>query len=161
MASLELVRTFVEYNIDRTSRVWSSIDQIAEEQLLADDSYSRGSIRNLMVHLCHTDLRWLTGLKDLPDPGHNLKPYETYTDRAAVRLYWESVAARLADYVATLDEATLSANPADIPGPRWEVLLHIVNHGTDHRSTILQKLHEYGAPTFDQDFIIWLAQKAA
>ncbi len=27
MAALELIRTFVEYNIDMTRRVWSSIDQ--------------------------------------------------------------------------------------------------------------------------------------
>jgi hypothetical protein len=33
---------------------------------------------------------------------------------------------------------------------------HLVNHGTDHRSTVLQKLTEFGAPTFDQDFIIWM-----
>jgi hypothetical protein len=31
---------------------------------------------------------------------------------------------------------------------------------TDHPSTVVQKLHEHGAPTFDQDSISWLAQKA-
>jgi uncharacterized damage-inducible protein DinB len=141
-------------------RVWDSIDQIIEEQFLADDAYSRGSIRNLMVHLTHTDLRWMTGLKNLPDPGASMKKYEEYPDRNSVRLYWESVAAELAGYVNRLDEAELGENPVDIPGPRWEVLLHLVNHGTDHRSTVLQRLHEYGAPTFDQDFIMWLAEKA-
>jgi hypothetical protein len=32
----------------------------------------------------------------------------------------------------------------------------MINHGTDHRATVLQKLHDLGAPTFDQDLIIWL-----
>ena len=158
MAAIDMIRTFIEYDIAMTRRVWASIDQIDEQQFLADDAYSRGSIRNLMVHLTHTDLRWLTGLKNLPDL-ENMKKYEEYPDRASVREYWESVAAELSSYVSRLDEAQLSENPADIPGPRWEVLLHLVNHGTDHRSTVLQRLHELAAPTFDQDFIMWMWSK--
>jgi uncharacterized damage-inducible protein DinB len=53
---LELIKTFIEYHIDMSRRVWDSIQQITEEQFLADDAYSRGSIRNLMVHLASTDL---------------------------------------------------------------------------------------------------------
>jgi len=159
MAAIEMVRTFIEYHIAMTRRVWVSIDQISEQQFLADDAYSRGSIRNLMVHLTHTELRWLTGLKNLPDL-EDMKKYEEYPDRTSVREYWESVAAELTRYVNNLDDSRLSENPADIPGPRWEVLLHLVNHGTDHRSTVLQRLHEFGAPTFDQDFIMWVAERA-
>ena len=160
MPALDMIQRFIEYHAAMSRRVWDSIDQISEEQFLADDPYSRGSIRNLMVHLSHTDLRWLTGLKNLPDPGPTMKRYEEYTDRRSAREYWGSVATELTGYVNRLDEEELNRNPIDIPGPRWEVLLHVVNHGTDHRSTVLQKLHEYGAPTFDQDFIIWLAETA-
>ncbi len=161
MAAIDMVRTLIEYHVAMSRKVWASIDQISEEQFLTDDSYSRGSIRNLMVHLCHTDLRWLTGLKNLPDPGRTMKKYEEYLDRASVRAYWDAVSTQLADYVKDLDEASLHQNPDDIPGPRWEVLLHLVNHGTDHRSTMLQRLHECGSSTFDQDFIIWLAEKTS
>jgi uncharacterized damage-inducible protein DinB len=161
MAAIDMIRTFIEYHVDMTRRIWDSIDQITEEQFAAQESYSRGSIRNLMVHLTHTDLRWLTGLKNLPDPGSAMKKYEEDPDRMSVREYWESVAAELTGYVNRLDDAELNEQPLDIPGPRWEVLLHLVNHGTDHRSTVLQKLQSYGAATFDQDFIIWLAEKAA
>jgi uncharacterized damage-inducible protein DinB len=159
MAGLDMVQTFIAYHVAMSRSVWDSIDKISEAEFLADDPYSRGSIRNLMVHLSHTDLRWLTGLKNLPDPGTSMKRYEAYPDRVSVRGYWESVATELTGYVNGLDEATLSAQPDEIPGPRWEVLLHLVNHGTDHRSTVLQKLHQYGAPTFDQDFILWLAER--
>jgi uncharacterized damage-inducible protein DinB len=160
MAAIDMVRTFIDYHIDMSRRVWSSIDRITEEHFLQDDAYSRGSIRNLMVHLTHTDLRWLTGLKNLSDPAESMKKYDAYPDRASVREYWESVAAELGKYLSALDDTSLGANPVEIPGPRWEVLLHLVNHGTDHRSTVLQKLHEFGAPTFEQDFILWIAEKA-
>ncbi len=154
MPQIEMVRTFVEYHLAIARRVWDSIDQISDEQFLQDDAYSRGSIRNLMVHLASTDRRWLAGLKSDPDTGH-LDP-EQYPTRGSARAAFEQVAADLADYAAALTNTDLNRNPATIPAPRWTVLLHLVNHGTDHRATVLEKLHRCGAPTFPQDFIIWL-----
>jgi len=154
---LELIQTYVRYHLDMTQRVWESINQITEEQFLADDAYSRGSIRNLMVHLANTDSNWLAGLKNIPeseDPP--TRKYEDYPDRASVRAFWDTTAQEVSEYVQALTEAALEENPIDIPSPRWTVFLHIINHGTDHRSTVLQRLHEFGAPTFDQDLIFWL-----
>lgn len=154
MSQVETIRTLIEYHLATTRRVWDSVDQIGDEQFLAEDGYSRGSIRNLMVHITSTDRRWLAGLKDLPDVSH-LNP-EDYPTRAAARALFEEVAADLNAFASALTVADLEANAANIPNPRWQVLHHMVNHGTDHRATVLQKLHEYGAPTFGQDFILWL-----
>ena len=156
---LELIKTFIEYHLDMTRRVWDSIQQITDEQFLADDAYSRGSIRNLMVHLASTDRRWLAGLKNREDVGH-LK-FEDYTTRAQAREAFESVAKDLADYSSTLTEVDLNSPNDKVAEPRWQVILHIINHGTDHRATVLQKLTELGAPTFDQDFIMWLWSKSS
>jgi uncharacterized damage-inducible protein DinB len=157
MDSVELFKTFIEYHIDMTRRVWDSIDQITEEQFLADDRYSRGSIRNLMVHLANTDSNWLAGLKNIPEEEDApRKDFKDYPNRASVREFWDKTAKDFADYAETMTEAGLGEDPIDISNPRWQVLLHIINHGTDHRSTILQRLHEFSAPTFDQDFIMWV-----
>ena len=157
MLNIELVRSYIEYHCSMTRRVWESIAQISEEQFLQEDAYSCGSIRNLIVHLVSTDRRWLAGLKNLPDAGH--LNYADYPDRDSVRSMLEQVAKDLTDYVAALTEAELEQPIAGIPNPRWQILLHLVNHGTDHRATILQRLTEFGAPTFDQDFILWLWNK--
>jgi uncharacterized damage-inducible protein DinB len=61
-----------------------------------------------------------------------------------------------ADDVAALSESELEQNPDNVPASRWQVLMQLVNHGTDHRATILQALHALEAPTFEQDFILWL-----
>ena len=151
---LELIKTFVEYHLEMTRRVWDSVDQITDEQFVADDAYSRGSIRNLMVHLASTDRRWLAGLKNLEDVGHLM--FEDYLAKASAREVFETVAKDIMDYANSLSEEEISQKAKDIPNPRWAILLHLVNHGTDHRSTVLQRLHEFGAPTFDQDFIMWL-----
>lgn len=157
MVSMELIQTFVSYHIETTRRVWDSIDEIMEEQFLADDAYSRGSIRNLMVHIASTDRRWLAGMKNQSDVGHlNLEEYST---GAAGREIFEKIAKELADFVSSLTDKDLEEKTLQVGEPHWQVLLHIVNHGTDHRATALQKLHEFGAPTFPQDFIIWLWER--
>lgn len=157
MSKKDLFYTFIKYHVDMSRRVWDSIDQITEEQFLTDDPYSRGSIRNLMVHLTNTDSNWLAGLKNIPeDQEAPRKKYEDYPDRASVRAYWDETATNLTDYAENATEMEVEENPIEIPHPRWQVLLHMINHGTDHRSTVLQRLHELGAPTFDQDFIFWL-----
>jgi uncharacterized damage-inducible protein DinB len=154
---LELIKTMIEYHLDMTRRVWEAINYITEEQFLADDIYSRGSVRNLMVHLASTDRRWLAGLKNEEDIGH-LK-FEDYSTRAQAHQIFEEVAQNFSEYVATLTDEQLDENPKNMSNPRWQVLLHLSNHGTDHRSTVLQRLHEFGAPTFDQDFMMWLWRK--
>ena len=156
---LDLIRSLISYHVDMTRRVLASINQLSEEQFLADDAYSRGSIRNLMIHLASTDRRWLAGLKNLPDVGH-LK-FEDFQTKKETQEAFEQILNDLADYTNALsnDELTQPAN--DIPNPRWAVLMHLINHGTDHRATVLQRLTEYGAPTFDQDFILWLWSKKA
>ncbi|MBE2271224.1 MAG: hypothetical protein IAE80_23520, partial [Anaerolinea sp.] len=37
--------------------------------------------------------------------------------------------------------------------PMWKLMLHVVNHGTDHRAQVLAMLHSLGAPTFAQDMV--------
>lgn len=159
MAAIDMVRTFIEYHIAMTRRVWGSIDELSDEQFAAEDSYSRGSIRNLMVHLTSVDRRWLTGLKNQPDVGH-LK-FENYPTRQAARQVFEQVAQDLLEYMHQLSESELNENAKDMPSARWEILLHMANHGTDHRATVLQQLHECGAPTFGQDYILWRWEKPA
>ena len=154
---LELVKTFIDYHIDMTRRVWDSIQQLTDEQFLADDAYSRGSVRNLMVHLANTDRRWLAGLKNLPDVGH-LK-FEDYLTRGEAQQVFEQVANDLNEYANSLTAEELDQNPNDLPNPRWVVILHIINHGTDHRATVLQRLNELGVKTFPQDLVMWLWER--
>lgn len=158
MSSLNSIRPYINYHIALSRQVWDSIDHLTDEQFLQDDAYSRGSISNLMVHITSVDRRWLAGLKNLPDVGH--LNFDDYPDRASARAAFEALAKDLADYMTAVSEAELEQNPGQIPSSRGLILLHMVNHGTDHRATVLQKLTEFGAPTFDQDFISWLwAQK--
>ena len=116
---LELIQTFIAYHLEMTRRVWDSIDKITDEQFLADDAYSRGSIRNLMVHLTSTDRRWLAGLKNLEDVGH--LNFEDYSTRVAAREIFENVIKDLAAYSSALTETDLNSPNDKVTEPSWQV----------------------------------------
>ncbi len=156
MDILELIRTQIDYNYGLYRRVWDSISTLTDEQFVLDVDYSHGSIRNQMMHVTVVDKRWLLGLQEHPDArGFGLSPSD-YPTRESVRALWDGVSKEVIDYVVSLDEAGLARTPQGMGGPVWQVLVHMVNHGTDHRAQILRSLHDFGAPTFDQDLVLYL-----
>lgn len=155
-------RTLYDYNYATHRRIWDCIMHLSDEQFVQDVNYSIGSIRNHYVHLIGADDRWLSRLQGVALPA--AVGNEDFTAREATRRRWEQVAEAMQTYLNTLNEAQLDEIVHyDMPhrggmkhDPRWQVLLHVANHGTDHRAQILRVLHDLGAPTFEQDLMIYL-----
>lgn len=154
MAVVEMIHTLMDYNDALHRRVWESILTLSNEQFTAEIPYSHGSIRNQMVHLAAVDGRWLRGLKGLSDARSFNPAAVDYATARSVYGLWDEIARALKAYVFKLTEAELESTPPGMPGPVWQVLIHVANHGTDHRAQVLRALHDFGAPTFDQDLIL-------
>jgi hypothetical protein len=101
-----------------------------------------------VVHLAQTDRYWLHDIQARPVTGLNPEDYPT---RASFTGTWEDIEQELLAYVQSLTDDDLITVPDGLMETRWEALLHVVNHGTDHRSQILSMLHRLGVPTFEQD----------
>jgi uncharacterized damage-inducible protein DinB len=152
----EIFRALLDYHYALYRRVWDSIGHLTEAQFVADTDYGHGSIRNQIVHVATVDLRWIRGLQGQPGARQlSLDPLD-YGTRQAARELWDRTEREVTDYVAALDDRDLAQRPPGMGGPAWQVLAHVVNHGTDHRAQILRLLDRYGAPTFDQDLILHL-----
>lgn len=93
---------------------------------------------------------------EIPEP---LDPAE-FADRKTIRAYWDNVEQNLRDYLAKLQDQMLFEKPfadgEDKDLVLWQVLLHVVNHGTDHRAQILRLLHDLGVKTTSQDYIFYV-----
>jgi uncharacterized damage-inducible protein DinB len=85
-------------------------------------------------------------------------PYELI-DRQITREYWDRTEQDMHDYLGALTEEMLSQKPISEGEDRdlllWQILLHVVNHGTDHRAQILRILHDLGVSTTAQDYIFY------
>jgi uncharacterized damage-inducible protein DinB len=156
MSRIDDFRTLIDYNYALYDRVWDSIMQLTDEQFVQDNGYSHGSIRNQIVHVATVDTRWLGGLQERPEARQFMLDASDYVTREQARALWDATARAVSDYVGSLDDESLERHPRGLPGPVWQVLAHLVNHGTDHRAQILRALYDLGAPTFDQDLILYL-----
>jgi uncharacterized damage-inducible protein DinB len=157
MVNNDCIRTMIAYHHALYDRLWDSIMHLTDEQFRQTVDYSHGSIRNHMVHVATVDARWLYGLEGRPEARRFHLDPTNYPTRQETRTLWDSTAQDMMEYVASLDDTALEKQPPGMGGPVWQVLLHVVNHGTDHRAQVLRILHDFGAPTFDQDLIfhVW------
>ncbi len=156
-----------DYHYGTFDKVWDCVSGMATEAFVAESEYSLGSVRNHLVHCMNVDDRWLARLR-LQQPPAVLDPSD-YPDQATVRSEWIVIRERVLAYVGSIEDSELDETiPVDIPSrystprhsARREILLHMVNHGTDHRSQILARMHELGANTIEQDLILHLWEKS-
>lgn len=143
-------RHIYSYHMLINHRIWDEcIMTLSDAQFTQELDYSLGSVRNQVVHMMSVDERWFAGLRGVELPDF-LNP-EHYTDRMKVRAEWDRVEADMRTWLDALDDVTL-ATEFDAGLKVWQVLFHVVNHGTDHRAQLLAGLHRLGAATFAQDY---------
>jgi uncharacterized damage-inducible protein DinB len=153
--TIDLLLTFLEYSEAMNRKVWESIKTLTDQQFLERSGYSHGSIRDTMVHLAVVEQRWLRGLKEEPNARSYTVEIANFPTPKSAFEFWDETSWALLEYARGLNDTDLMATPVGMYGPRWQVLLHLVNHATDHRSQVLRALTDFGAPTFDQDFILY------
>ena len=109
---------------------------------------------------CHieADAVWFSQLRGAPI----LKPLGPIDidDREAIRARWDVVEQKMREYLAALRDELLFTRPfPDHPEDKdlikWQVLVHVVNHGTDHRAQVLWGLNDLGVETESQDYVFY------
>lgn len=152
-------RHFYNYHFAENRKIWDThIMSLSQEQFLQSIAYSMGSVRNQIVHLMNVDEAWFSGLRGIEN-REDLDPAD-FDDRNAIRTYWDKVEQDMRDYLAKLRDDMLFEKPfpdgEDEILILWQVLLHVVNHGTDHRAQILRLLSDVGCKTGPQDYIFYM-----
>lgn len=152
----QMLRHFVAYHVAENATLWTYVDQLSAAQFVADIAYAHGSIRNQLVHMLSVDATWLAGLRGQPIP-EPLDPTQ-YDSPMLLKAQWGVLAQQLQTYVSLISDADLMTQPLTDEDANlyvWQVLLHLVNHGTDHRAHLLRCLHEAGVKTVSQDYIFY------
>jgi uncharacterized damage-inducible protein DinB len=155
MTAHDIICTMIDYHVSTNRHLWGVIQRnLTDAQFAQDLGYSWGSIRSVMAHMMSVD-RWrVNNVLERTDPGQ-LNP-DDYPTRDSFDALFQDVEQRLLDLVSSLSEDDLDRVPADFKESVWQLLMQVVNHGTDHRAQMLAMLHQMGIPTFPQDFIFYL-----
>ena len=146
------IRLLFDYSHAATARVLDAAGRLAADQWVAPAPI-RGSrsLQHLLVHILDSELGWREALRAerfgaVPD----LDP-EAFPDVATPAHVWHDDQATMRSWLATVDDASLSA-PAVNGRPLWVV----VNHGTQHRSEAAALLTHWGQSPGDLDLTQYL-----
>ena len=155
-------RHFYNYHLSENRKIWDTyITPLSDEQFNRNATYSHGSVRNQVLHLINVDDIWFSELGNITPLEPVSSNANDVDDRNMIRAYWNRVEQRVRGYLADLQDEMLFDKPIKEPDEDqglivWQVLLHVVNHGTDHRAQLLRTLNDLGIKTTSQDYIFYV-----
>jgi uncharacterized damage-inducible protein DinB len=153
-----------EYNDWANGRILTTAAQISQEQLIAPGTHSLGSLHSILLHALDTEYGWRVRCQH--NQGSPVLTEAEYPSVQALERRWQEEQTAMRDYLASLgddDLAGLVRYTTDSGEKRervlWHCLLHVVNHGTQHRSEAAALLTEYGHSPGDLDFTVFLNER--
>jgi uncharacterized damage-inducible protein DinB len=152
-------RHLYNYHFSENRKLWDDyVARLTHEQFTQHAGYSHGSVRDQIAHLISVEEIWFSELQNL-EPSDPLPP-ANMEKRELIRAYWDKVEQNMRDYLTKLQDESLFDKPIKEPAEDkdlivWQVLLHVVNHATDHRAQILRLMNDLGVKTGSQDYIFY------
>lgn len=152
-------RHFYNYHFTENRKTWDTYVTALSYEQFTKTIDGHWSVRDHIVHLMTVDELWFSELRGL-EPSEPFPPASS-DDREIIRAHWDCVEQSMRDHLTELRDDILFDKPIKEPEEDkdlmvWQVLLHVVNHGTDHRAQLLRVLDDLGVKTTSQDYIFYV-----
>lgn len=163
--SPDILRGHLAYTTWASLRLLHVAASLPEEQLTRDFQTADRSVLGTLVHIFAADRVWLTRVTQAP-----AIPFVTDTDYSLSILQreWPEVLRKWSEWAASLttETAAESISYKDMKGnpwstPAWQIVLHLVNHGTHHRGQVSGFLRAMGHVPPPLDLIAYYRELAA
>lgn len=167
----EGLRTLYDYNDWANARIFAAAANLSQEQFDTPGAAGHGAIHETLLHLINTQGAWLSWWDGSLAPEAAMRTRfvaADHPDVAVVRAAWEQVTAQTRAFLSDLsDEDAQRLYTSTPPGrpawtsPLWKMMLHVANHGTQHRSEIATMLTNHGHSPGDLDLLFYLLRPGA
>lgn len=155
---LSEVRWLFGYDRWATERVLRAAQGCPDEVWSAPNVVGDRGLGGILVHALGAHQRWRHGWERLAGdrPRPEVGPLPTLDALADA---WVREWAEIDRYLGTLEDAAVER---ELDGmPLWQMMAHVVNHGTQHRSEAAALLTGIGHSPGDLDLIFYAAERAA
>jgi uncharacterized damage-inducible protein DinB len=156
--SADSLRDHIEYSAWASLRLLEAVARLSPDELSRDFGTSDRSVLGTLAHVFGADRVWLFRVTGRPQHGLTDADREFSTiqrEWPAVYDGWRGWSQTLTDesLLTVLDYSDLRGNPWS--QPLWQIVLHMVNHGTHHRGQISGFLRTMGHTPPALDLIVY------
>jgi uncharacterized damage-inducible protein DinB len=158
---VEYFKTLYDYNYWANAKILETAEQVSEAQFIEETSESHGSLRATLVHMLSAEWIWRSRWQGT-SPMENLREVVLPT-LEALRERWREEERQMRAFLATLGEEEVqrvvqytNTRGQTYAAPLWQMMGHLVNHGTQHRSEAAVILSRLGQSPGDLDLLIFL-----
>jgi uncharacterized damage-inducible protein DinB len=161
------IRILLDYNYWARDRALASAERLPPEQLSRNLGSSFGSVLDTLVHIYFAEWIWhrrWQGESPSVRPDTSL-----FVSVATLREAWLPLEQQIRSFVDALGPADLSRmleyksmNGQPSTSPYWQMIVHVVNHGSYHRGQLATMMRQLAAtPAESTDMIVFFRENPA
>ncbi|HYI15254.1 MAG TPA: DinB family protein [Thermomicrobiales bacterium] len=161
----DAIRNSYRYDEWATTKIFDAAGSLTPEQLDAQGPIPHGTIRQTLLHLLIVHKRflsWWDGSLPSQEAYRLMADPADYPDLASVRAFRDQIAEQtrafvdgLSDKDAVRDLSTTGPDGSEFGFPCWQMMQHVANHNTQHRSEVAVMLTEFDCSPGDIDLIFY------
>ncbi len=160
----ESLQSQLQYHRWATSRVLTEVQQLDSERLVRNLHGSFASVYDTVVHLYQADMFWVVG--GVERPNGKREDYASPGCMYDLAEVWLAVIDRMIAFAASLSEsewerkiAYKSMAGVGYESPIWQMVVHVVNHGTHHRGQVTSMIRQLGEKPVSLDLIAFYREQ--
>ncbi|MCG3141748.1 MAG: hypothetical protein HDKAJFGB_03067 [Anaerolineae bacterium] len=159
------INSLFEYGEWVTARLLDAAEKLTAEQFTQKTLPGFGSAHLTLTHILGAEEIWFARWRG--ESPKSLRAPAAVPDVNALRHAWTALSAERRAYFAATDDAALdetirwtNTRGQSFALPRWQVMLHCVNHSAHHRSEVAAILTELGPEPDSTDLLEFYLDRA-
>jgi len=152
-----------KYNHWANAKILDKTAEVTHDQFVATASFPHGGLRGTLVHTLFAEWIWRHRWEGT-SPVVRLEP-EDFSSFESLRARWADEEKLLMFFVENTTDEKLNSyffykatNGTPYERVLWQTMLHLVNHGTQHRSEAAALLTDFGHSPGDIDLVYFLSE---
>ncbi len=145
------VRFLFGYDRWATRQVLAQLDELDKELWERTNVVAERGLGGILVHHLGASQRWRIAFETQGEGSGPRPEQEPLPDVDALRERWEIEWQAVDAWLSTLSEGFLAASFEGVPV--WQMVVHVINHGTQHRSEAAALLSSEGRSPGDLDLV--------
>ena len=148
--NLAYLQTLLDYHYWARDIVLDAVTELPHEQFIKPVESSFRSVRDTVAHIYAADWIWYT--RWIGQAPTSLIAYDQFPDATSIRKAWKDLESNVRQLVDNLGEDGINRAfdykllcGAPDTAPFWQMLVHVVNHGSYHRGQVTTLMRQLGA----------------